>query len=491
MSDAELAAALAPILVRELPDCQRLVSAERLSGGASQETYRLVIETPEGLVPLAMRRAPGGMTTAEIRAHAAELGQASTHPGLEVEAQLMRSAHAAGVPEPEVRYVLAEADGLGAGFVMSWLEGEALGARIARGERFAALREHLAYDCGRIMAQIHHIDLDASGLRSQLSASSPEDFLRQTWDRYKAYDTPQPMIDYAGRWLQDNLPASPRQALVHNDFRNGNFMVNEDEIVAVLDWELAHIGDPMRDLGWICTNSWRFGVTELPVGGFGTREDLFRGYEDACGVAVDPAAVRFWEVFGSFWWAVGCLGMAEHYRHGPDQTVERPAIGRRTSECQVDCVNLLISGPCELLATAPAAHDTQVDMPTVDELLASVRDFLHDEVMAHTSGRLNFMARVAGNSLDMARREIVAGPGLLAGELARLRVLQNDPALPASGDEAERLARRWALVRALREGGQSLESQALIDYLRFAVVNQAGIDQPRYSGYGTACKAAG
>ena len=127
-------------------------------------------------------------------------------------------------------------------------------------------------------------------------------------------------------------------------------MVSPAGVVAVLDWEIAHIGDPMRDLGWICTNSWRFGRSELPVGGFGGYADLFRGYERVSGRAVDPAHVKFWEVFGSFWWACSSLTMAEHYRTGPDKTVERPAIGRRSSECQVDCVNLLIPGPVELVA---------------------------------------------------------------------------------------------------------------------------------------------
>ena len=186
----------------------------------------------------------------------------------------------------------------------------------------------------------------ASGIAQQTCATL------KTRARIADPATPQPMIDYTARWLQENLPEHYDNALVHNDFRNGNFMVDRNGIVAVLDWEIAHIGDPMRDLGWICTNSWRFGVTEKPVGGFGEYEDLFRGYESVSGEPVNPDHVKFWEVFGSFWWAVGCLGMAEHYRTGPDQTVERPAIGRRSSECQVDCVNLLIPGPVTLIDPA-------------------------------------------------------------------------------------------------------------------------------------------
>ena len=138
--------------------------------------------------------------------------------------------------------------------------------------------------------------------------------------------------------------------------------------------------------------------------------------------------MQYWEVFGSFWWAVGCLGMADRYRIGSDATVERPGIGRRSSECQLDCVNLIIPGPVEFLPavselgllepdfgrrpsepsalggshTSAAAHAAAGDMPRVDELLESVRDFLRGEVRQATDGRTNFLALVAGNSIDIA-----------------------------------------------------------------------------------------
>ena len=71
---------------------------------------------------------------------------------------------------------------------------------------------------------------------------------------------------------------------MHGDFRNGNLIFGRRTgVVAVLDWELAHVGDPMEDLGWICANPWRFGEVDKPVGGFGEREDLCAGYEAASG----------------------------------------------------------------------------------------------------------------------------------------------------------------------------------------------------------------
>ncbi len=464
---SDFKARLAAVLRRQIGGFESLVSAERLSGGASQETYRLVIRDANGERRLAMRRSPGGV----------ESIRTPGHPGLPTEAALMRFAREAGVPEPEVYAVLTAGDGLGDGFVMQWLDGEALGARIVRSESLAEVRPKLAFECGQILARIHAIDLKKTGLDKLLDPMDPAAFVEQTWERYKLFNTPQPMIDYAGRWLKEHLPRNPRMALVHNDFRNGNFMVGPNGVVAVLDWEVAHIGDPMRDLGWICTNSWRFGRSDLPVGGFGEYEDLFRGYESVSGQKVDPAHVKFWEVFGSFWWAVGCLGMAEHYRTGPDKTVERPGIGRRSSECQVDCVNLLIPGP--VVPVKGLSLDSALDMPRTDELVVSVRDFLRGDVMASTEGRTNFLARVASNSLDIVLRELSLGPPHRAGELERLRKLFSAP-----NDDLEGL--RWRLTRELRDGSMPLDRPGLAQHLRATVVNQVAIDQPNYSGLKTA-----
>ena len=466
---SEFQSLLKTVLAREIAEFRDLVTCERLSGGASQETYRIVITTDAGEQKLCMRRAPGGIKVEPV----------AQHPGLATEALLMQVARGAGVPEPQVRHVLMDADGLGDGFIMEWLEGEALGARIVKAPEFDAIRPRLAFLCGQALARIHSVDVVTTGLSDRLGRLTAEEFVLQTWDRYKLLGTPQPMIDYAARWLLTHLPKTTQATLVHNDFRNGNIMFNPNGIVAVLDWEVAHIGDPMRDLGWICTNSWRFGRTELPVGGFGEYQDLFAGYESVTGNPVDPQHVKFWEVFGSFWWAIGCLGMAEHYRSGPDKTVERPGIGRRSSECQVDCVNLLIPGPVRLLEGTPTNDG---DMPRLDELLGSVRDFLHGDVMKTTQGRTNFLARVAGNSLDIVLRDLATGSRHRAEELSRLQVLL--------GRSGTLLELRSALTERLRAGTINLDNKALTDHLRQTVVNQVAIDQPRYSGYQTAASRA-
>ena len=460
---------LGELLPQVIDDCTALAKLERLSGGASQETYRLTIDTPSGARMLAMRRAAGG-EEGEITAQ---------HPGLAVEARLMQVARAHGVPEPEVHYVLGPQDGIGAGFIMQWLDGEALGARIVKAPELDEIRPQLARLFGETLARIHRIDLTATGLGQQLKHLSPEAYVRQTWERYQTFDTPQPMIDFTAQWLLNNLPTNYTPSLVHNDFRNGNVMVDNSGIVAVLDWEVAHIGDPMRDLGWMLTHSWRFGRAHLPVGGFGESEDFFAGYESVAGRRVDRQSVKFWQVFGSFWWAVGCLGMAEHYRNGPDQSVERPGIGRRSSECQIDCVNLLIPGPLTLVE--PKAGAGLVDMPRSDELLTSVIDFLRQQVMSETSGRTQFLARVASNSLDIIQRELALGEAAAHHERRGIQAL-------FKSREKDLLKLRWQLVHGLRDGSIALDAAGLAAHLRSCVANQINIDQPRYPGLATALR---
>ncbi len=461
----DLTARLESFLSRALPEFRTLTSLERLTGGASQETYALEIDTSGGVRRLALRREAGG----QPMAHTA--GQV----GLANEARVLRAAHAARVPVPEILATLGPEEGLGEGFLMPWLSGETLGSKIVRDPVLTALQPSLAYQCGQVLARIHGMDIARHALEDCLTVTPPAALVEQTYARYRALDTPQPMIDYTARWLLANLPCAPRQTVVHGDFRNGNLMVSPAGIVAVLDWEIAHCGDPMRDLGWLCTHSWRFGRAEKPVGGFGEYAELFAGYTAESGLAVDPTHVRFWEIFGSFWWAVGCLSMADQYRHGPDRTVERPAIGRRSSECQVDCVNFLIPGDVTQV-DATAAPDTA--LPSTLELLASVREFLRGDLAQALPERAQYLARVAANSLEIIRRELLHGDAARAAERARLATLL--------GTSAPLAELRWDLVRRLRAGDFALDDAGLTAHLRMTVVNEVLIDQPRYAGAETA-----
>jgi aminoglycoside phosphotransferase (APT) family kinase protein len=282
---------------------------------------------PEGNVGAILRRAPRGYGAAPSRA-----------AGLNAEARLMQLAFDAGVPSPRVLHVLTPEDDLGAGFIMQRVEGETIARKILREEKFSDARPKLARQLGVVLAGIHSLPLpQLPELRRMTAAKELDEFERD----YRSLNWPKPVFELALRWLRDHDPGpSTEITLVHGDFRNGNLVIGPDGVRAVLDWELAHLGDPMEDLGWVCVNSWRFGEIDNPVGGFGSREELFAGYE-AVGRRVDPMRVTFWEVMGTLRWGLMCGGMMQRYREGPDHSMERAMIGRRASETEVDLLRLL------------------------------------------------------------------------------------------------------------------------------------------------------
>jgi aminoglycoside phosphotransferase (APT) family kinase protein len=131
---------------------------------------------------------------------------------------------------------------------------------------------------------------------------------------------------------------------VHGDFRNGNLIVGPDGIRAVLDWELAHLGDPVEDLGWLCVKSWRFGVADRVVGGFGDIDDLLGAYEQRSGRAIAPDHLRFWVVLGTVKWGIICIAQAFTHLNGVVRSVELATLGRRVAEMEWDVLALLEGG---------------------------------------------------------------------------------------------------------------------------------------------------
>jgi aminoglycoside phosphotransferase (APT) family kinase protein len=452
---------LEAVLARAIAGFQSLESCHQLSAGASQETYRISYQSARGNGLLALRRAQptadGGSTVGTIT--------------LDTEALLMQAAGQNNIPSPRVLYVLRPEDNLGSGFLMDWLEGETLGQRIVASEELGLIRPELARQCGEILGRLHAIDYKQHKLDTLLPTVEPERLVEETWNYYKELNVPAPMIDYCWRWLQENIPSTSRRTLVHGDYRNGNLMINLRGVVGVLDWELAHIGDPVRDLGYLCVNSWRFGRSHLPVGGFGMVEDLLAGYRATSGITVNAQELLFWQVFGSFWWAMATMLMANGWRSGETPSLERPVIGRRSSEAQMDCVNLLIPGDFKLPNTNSTLDEgTQLPMPA--ELLEGVKKFLRNDVASKLEPHDSFLARVAANSLGIAQRELTLGPDLATEEHLRLQVLLNTRA------PLDKL--RWQFVEALRKD-LPLDTPGLAAHLRQTVAGQLSIDQPHYS----------
>lgn len=295
-------------------------SLVRMSGGASRQTWSFDAVVGGTTHELILRRA--GATKAD-------------GPLMLMEAAAMTEAARVGVPEPDVIAAQGDDSVLGAPFViMQRVAGETIARKILRDEEYAEARPKLAGQCGTILARLHTMDTSALPDATHLDALG---FFR---DVFVASKVVSPTLELAFRWLEANQPESGRRTVVHGDFRHGNLIVGPEGIRAVLDWELVHLGDPMEDLGWLCTRAWRFGG-KPPVGGFGEYTDLFTAYEAEAGIAIDPEEVAWWELFGTVKWGVICIMQAGRHLGGSEPSVELAAIGRRLYEQEYDIVMLL------------------------------------------------------------------------------------------------------------------------------------------------------
>jgi aminoglycoside phosphotransferase (APT) family kinase protein len=330
-AEAELETALQRVLVRIDARLHEVAGLTRLSAGATNETWSFDAlgsnERGPLRVPLILRRA----------AH-----RGNEVLPLAIEAALLTAVRAAQVPAPPVHYVLTPADGLGAGFLMERIAGATLPSKILRDAELATVRPQLAAQLGVIAAAIHRVTISDLPALPLLDAPHQLQLLRS---QYQAQQLARPVFELALRWLHEHLPGAVTPVLVHGDYRHGNLIIGTHGIHAVLDWELAHLGDPLEDLAWLCLPPWRFGAIDLPVGGFGRREDLFAAYAQASGVAIDPRRFKWWEVLGSLRWGTMCAGMTQQLRSGRDRSIERAMIARRASESELDLLSLLVPRP--------------------------------------------------------------------------------------------------------------------------------------------------
>jgi aminoglycoside phosphotransferase (APT) family kinase protein len=297
----------------------------RMSGGASRETWSFTLRDGDRTQKLVLRRDPPGAPPKTDR---------------QSEVEVLELAAAAGVPVPTVLWT-ADAEDIGSpGFFMNHVEGETIARRILREDDYAHARDLMAAQCGDIAARIHSIPIQNLPNLVVPDRKPTEMVLEQYEALLDSLGEPHPAFELALRWLARRIPPSDRTAVVHGDYRNGNFIVGPDGIRAVLDWELVHIGDPWEDLAWVCTRSWRFGGAG-EVGGYGSRDDLYNAYEKTSGIAVDRDAVHWWEIMSNVKWGVMTIGQAFTHLWGHVPSLELAAIGRRTVETEYDVMKLI------------------------------------------------------------------------------------------------------------------------------------------------------
>ncbi len=286
--------------------------AVMLAGGASKEAWAVDSEGRELLI----RRAAGGVI------HQATLT-------LEQEFEVLRAAHEAGVKVPEPVAYLGEIEGREA-FVMERVHGETIGRRIVK-----APPPDLDIQLAEELAKIHAIP------RERLPFLERGDPIARFYDELDSVGEPHPAIELGLHWAKARLPTHREPVVVHGDWRIGNVAVDEHGLVAVLDWEFAHLSDPVEDLAWPLVRAWRFGADGRRLGGIAGAERYLERYAALTGLEVTLEELVVWEVFGNVKWATGCLTQSRRHLNGQERSVELAVLGRLAAEMEYELLDLI------------------------------------------------------------------------------------------------------------------------------------------------------
>lgn len=439
---------LARALSRILGTPVHEVAVSTLAGGASREILRFDARTTDGTRTCVLRADHRGNEAPEANA---------------AEAAVLAAAGHAEVPCARLIHDDTAGELIGTpALLLEHVTGEAIARRILRDERFAAARTALPDDLARAAARVHAID-PAAVARAELTRLS--DPVERLAADYREIGIVRPVIEVSLRRLAETRPPAGAETVVHGDFRLGNLMVDESGLAAVLDWELAHLGDPDEDLGYVCMRAWRFGGPG-EVAGLGELDAFLDAYAEASGRRPDTAAVRWWQARATLWWAIGTLRQMQRAHDEHPNELELLAIGRRCAEQEHDLLRLLFAEHLDPAAEAPASPapgspatsrgpalttDALFSAPTADELLGALSRWLTRDIVAGDGTVTAFRGRVARNVVDLVRRQRALEPAALAEVSAGLARL-------GAVDE-------HALAERIREGADPAEAAALVPVL--------------------------
>ncbi|HSG88191.1 MAG TPA: phosphotransferase family protein [Pseudomonadales bacterium] len=260
------------------------------------------------------------------------------------EAALIQLAEAGGVTVPHVHFATEEAHWVGGPlFVSDCVAGETVPRKVLRKVRADGTGARITAQLGAAFAALHAIPTDkAPSALARPGALAPAELaVDRIAEQMELLLQPGPVFQLGLSWLRRHMPRVPaRLAIIHGDVRNGNVIIDDSGLAAVLDWEVAKIGDPMEDLAWPCLRCWRFGADEVEVGGFGDRETLAAAYREGGG-DFDAHAFHWWKVLGTLRWGLGLAGQARGHLDGSFSNIVMAASGRRVAELEHDLLCLL------------------------------------------------------------------------------------------------------------------------------------------------------
>ena len=318
--DPAVEADIARYLQLRLPaESVKVTHLTRIPGGASRETWMFKAVWGDGSgrqsQELVLRLDPPASLVESERA---------------LEYAFYRAFENSPVPVPRMRWLENDATHLGAPFFVMDRIGGCEGAwRPLLEPPYDESRPKIARRLYEVLAEIHRLDWSGTGITEVIDAPAPDACWKRALDYWEGMISanevsPQPIARAAIRWLRANPPPAPeRVTVVHGDYRTGNFLYDQGDIKGIVDWEMAHLGDPLEDLAWSFMEAWEW-ARDGKKGGIIDREEAIRVYEAASGSTIDRAALHWWEVFsgvkGQGIWLTG----ARSYQDGRTQELMMP-----------------------------------------------------------------------------------------------------------------------------------------------------------------------
>lgn len=314
----QVIAGLKALIADAIPTAQNMVFSglERAAGGLSRENWSF---------DAAWNDATGAQTRRLMLMRDASGTLLATNRAREF--AVLRALEGTNVPAPRAHWVDVDGRWLGApALVMDRMPGtcEYL---VLNGQQPLAARLALAQAFLALLANIHAVDWRSRGLGPILGEpkASPSQVELANWEaEYRRVQLEaHPELDLALAWLRRHAPRAEAVVLVHGDFKPGNALIAGGQISAKLDWETAHLGDPLEDLGWI-TNPVR--RREHQIEGVWERDQIVAAYRERTGYQVDEAALLWWNVFSIWKLAVIQLtAVAEFVAGRYDRVFQTPA----------------------------------------------------------------------------------------------------------------------------------------------------------------------
>jgi len=290
LNDAQLAAVGEHIAKALEAPGAKIIDIRRFHGGASRETYAIDVLAKQDSHALILRCDPGDSLIETPRA---------------LEFAAYKSVEGCGIPVPRAVSLCDDAALIGTPFfIMQRIEGgEAVSPFVA--DSYGDNRDAIGRQFFEYLGKINGADALSSPLAGQVDIPKAD----ECWSRELNYWSgqveknglqPEPILMAAIRWLRRNPPPpAQRLSIVHGDYRNGNVLHDgAGKIVAVLDWEMAHIGDPLEDLAWALDPLWNL-QDPSRAAGLIDRSEAIRIWENASGLKFDDSAFAWWEMFAS------------------------------------------------------------------------------------------------------------------------------------------------------------------------------------------------